>query len=75
MGEIEWNMSSQISMAARPHRVSNARIECPASTNRSSWNTPYVGRNTFRCTCTTRGSPPPSSTYSAELYSRWPHTS
>ena len=43
--------SSQTSMAARPHGVSNARTSRPRSTKRSSSNRPYVGRKTFRWTC------------------------
>ena len=37
--------SSHTRSAARPHRVSNARRSWPRSTNRSSSNNPYVGRN------------------------------
>ena len=40
--------SSHTSIAARPHDVSNARTVRPRSTNRSSSNNPYVGRNTLR---------------------------
>ena len=47
----ECQASSQIRIAARPQRVSNARTSWPRSTKRSSSNTPYVGRNTLRWTC------------------------
>ena len=40
VGISECQASSQTSMAARPHAVSNARTSAPASTNRSSSNTP-----------------------------------
>ena len=43
--------SSQTSIAARPHGVSNARTSRPRSTKRSSSNSPYVGRKTLRWTC------------------------
>src|SRR6185312_16265490 len=36
--------SSQMSTAQRPQGVSNARNDWPRSTNRSSSNSPYVGR-------------------------------
>ena len=39
----ECHASSQTSIAARPHGVSNARMSRPRSTNRSSSNSPYVG--------------------------------
>ena len=40
----ECQASSQTSIAARPHGVSNARMSRPRSTNRSSSNSPYVGQ-------------------------------
>ena len=44
----ECHASSHTSIAARPQGASNARIEYPRSTNRSSSKRPYVGRNVFR---------------------------
>ena len=59
VGVRECQASSQISIAIRPNRVSNARTPRPDSVNRSSSKTPYVGRNTLRCTWTTPAAAPP----------------
>ncbi len=59
--------SSQMSTAQRPHGVSNAPNDWPRSTNRSSSNSPYVGRKFLRCTCRTSGAAPPTRTHIALL--------
>ena len=71
MGVNECQASSQMRIAARPQRVSNACTPRPASTNRSSSKTPYVGRKTFRWTCRMPASGPPSVAYSPALNSRF----